>query len=67
MSVGSGTYKCGDSASGGIFGNLGLGAFGGFSTRTNKNLDTSVSVSIGGGAGIAGGAQACMTRTVCFN
>lgn len=64
-SVGTGTFCPGNSVGAGVFGSVGAGPFGGFSTNTTSS-GTSVSGTLGVGAGVSGGAQMCVTRTMCF-
>lgn len=59
-------FEEGDSPSGGIWGNAGWGPFGTGSISTRGD-NVKVSGTIGGGAGLAGGGQACATRTFCVN
>ncbi len=58
-------YCEGDSASAGAWGNVGAGPFGSSSVTTDGD-NVKVSGSVGGGVGVAGGAQACITKTICF-
>ena len=65
-SYGTGDFCPGDTVSGGFFAGGGLGPFGSVSTRTDVNLDTTVTVRGGVGAGASGGGQVCLTHTVCL-
>jgi len=54
----------GDSASAGVFGNTGAGVIKSLSFSTSgDNVKTSATLGLGGG--VAGGSQACVTRTFC--
>ena len=69
VAIGEGEFCEGNSVSGGVFGEGGLGPFGGFSLNGGADgvLGTT-SFKSGIGAGGAGGSQVCMTRTFCpFN
>lgn len=67
ISGGEGTfYPNSDTGSLGAFAAGGFGPFASFSTRTDKNLDTTVTGSFGVGGGASAGAQFCNTKTICF-
>ena len=59
-------FEEGDSVSGGIWGNAGWGPFGSGSVSTSGD-NMKVSGTFGGGFGLAGGGQICITRTFCVN
>ena len=59
-------FKEGDSASAGLWGNVGWGPFGSSSVSTSRD-NIKISGTIGGGVGVPGGSQVCSTRTFCAN
>jgi hypothetical protein len=66
LTVGKGTFIEGTDLSVGVFGNVGLGPFGSINTQTSVTTgNTSVTGAYGGGAGASGGAQMCVTETIC--
>jgi hypothetical protein len=69
LAIGEGEFCEGNSVSGGIFGEGGLGPFGGLSVNASADgILGSASVKSGIGVGGAGGSQVCLTRTFCpFN
>lgn len=61
-----GLFCEGERGSGGFFAGGGFGPFGSVSTRTDSNLDSTVTLGFGGGAGGSGGGQFCNTKTRCI-
>jgi RHS repeat-associated protein len=66
VSAGEGTFCTGDTGSLGFFAGGGLGPFASVSTRTDADLNTTVTGSLGVGGGVSGGGQVCNTKTICF-
>lgn len=67
VSVGQGSF-CDDDDTGslGFFAGGGLGPFASISTRTDADLNTTVTLGRGVGAGGNAGVQVCNTKTICF-
>ena len=65
-SAGQGDFSECNSATAGVFGTVGHGVVSSVSTETGADGNTSATVTLDAGAGAAGGAQACATRSFCY-